>query len=106
MVTPIWERDTEQYTGRSNLDRTSSIRVVTLEGNPWFVAKDICEVLALSTGGKGAASRLLGFLGDDEKQYFAKPKVNLADVRFPNRGAMLISESGLRQAPDSGCSRG
>lgn len=32
---------------------TSSIRVVTLEGNPWFVGADVLRILFGSTGGKG-----------------------------------------------------
>ena len=39
-----------------------SIRTQVIKGNPWFVAKDICEALAL-----GDTSKAVARLNDDEK---------------------------------------
>ena len=40
------------------------VRVVELDGNPWFVAKDVFDVLGYP---KGSRSYQLNQLGDDEK---------------------------------------
>lgn len=41
---------------------TTSVRVVTIDNAPWFVAKDVCAVLGLSNPSKATAT-----LEDDEK---------------------------------------
>lgn len=40
----------------------SQVRTVIRNGEPWFVAKDICDILELEN-----VSRALSTLGDDEK---------------------------------------
>lgn len=47
--------------GRQGVSVTHKVRVVTLEGHPWFVAADVLEVLGLIRGG-----RTLSCLADDE----------------------------------------
>ena len=67
---------------------TSRIRVVTHEGNPWFVAKDVCDVLDM-TASRGT-NMYLRHLDSEEKQPISP---NL----IVTRGSPLtvISESGL-----------
>ena len=38
------------------------VRVVDVDGEPWFVAKDVCECLELTN-----TSQTLSYLDDDEK---------------------------------------
>ena len=40
----------------------NNVRVILKDGNPWFVAKDICSVLGLSN-----VSQSLAILDDDER---------------------------------------
>jgi prophage antirepressor-like protein len=59
------------------------LRVVTIDGNPWFVAADVCKVLGLEN-----ATKALHALGSDEK--------TLTKIQgFRGPAANLISESGL-----------
>lgn len=77
---------------------TSSIRVVTLEGNPWFNTKDVCLVLGFGEHPKGGFSHHLFRVDSDEKMSLKKvlPKSALWSVfeEHANR-VSLISESGL-----------
>ncbi len=68
------------------------VRVVMRDGEPWFVASDVCSILALEN-----VSRALGSLDIDEKsvvQTLTNSKVvnNPGDLRSSSR---IISESGL-----------
>jgi len=65
---------------------SAPIRVVTIDDESWFVAKDIADVLEYSD-----AEAMTRKLDDDEKQ-------NLQIVGFGPRGASLISEAGLYSA--------
>lgn len=68
------------------------------EGNPWFVAADVCRVLDLDLS--GSTYNHLKKLREDEVKTFKKSSLtfsngNLNDASFPNRGANCVSESGL-----------
>ena len=70
---------------------TSNVRVVALEGNPWFVAKDVCNALCIEQ-----ASNACRFLGKDEQQVVTR--TTNSDLFTFGRGSSrltLISESGL-----------
>lgn len=56
-----------------------------IEGNPWFVAKDVCDVLDLQP--KYACGRL----AEMEKTYVARSDLGLT----PGKPMYVISESGL-----------
>lgn len=72
-------------------DNKAAIRVVEIKGNLWFVAKDVCEILALTDD-----RNQLKKLANDEKKIIHRSNVNLTEgLLFPNRGANCISESGL-----------
>lgn len=68
------------------------IRVVEIDGNPWFVAKDVCEVLGLD----GYASQHTKRLDDDECRVMTRTQ-NTSLPIFKGKAARvtLISESGL-----------
>lgn len=71
----------------------SSIRVVIIEGDPWFVAADVCRALEMDVS-KGVF-RYLQRLGADERRLAVRsdtPEIFVGD-RAPT--TTLISESGL-----------
>lgn len=61
------------------------VRVVERSGEPWFVAKDVCDTLAIANG-RDAISRL----DEDEKD-----TVGLTDGTPGNPNMTIVSESGL-----------
>ncbi|EPJ7772221.1 BRO-N domain-containing protein [Enterobacter hormaechei] len=61
------------------------VRVVMVDGNPWFVAKDVCDALTLANSRKALSS-----LDDDEKN-----TVTLSYGKRGNPNVSIISESGL-----------
>lgn len=64
----------------------ASLRALTDEaGEPWFVAKDVCDVLELSNVGQALAR-----LDDDEKS-----SITLNDGTPGNPNRAIVSESGL-----------
>lgn len=70
-------------------DEFGAVRAVTLEGEPWFVAADVCRALGL-----GNSSMAVSKLDDDEKM-----TLNLTDSHSNQRGgaqmATIINEPGL-----------
>ena len=68
------------------------VRVVIRDGDPWFVAKDVCDCLAIAD-----ASQACKNLDDDEKQVVTRsPELSLLFRESSKAQAMmLISESGL-----------
>lgn len=66
--------------------------MVTIEGHPWFVAADVCRCLELGwdkTNNVYAPSRVIGFLGSDERGS------SLIATSGKLRAMLTISESGL-----------
>lgn len=61
------------------------LRSLTIDGQPWFVAKDICDALGLSNPTKALAS-----LDEDERNSLTIQEGNRGN---PNR--VVVSESGL-----------
>lgn len=74
------------------------IRSTQIDGEPWFVAPDVCRALALPVGGPaGGASRYLSRLDAAERQVVRRGEANGSPL-FGNTNApslTLISESGL-----------
>ena len=62
----------------------SQVRIIEQNGEPWFVAKDVCDVLELSD-----VSMTTSKLDDDEKL------VQKLFVSGQNRDVITVSESGL-----------
>lgn len=72
------------------------IRTVIIDGNPWFVAADVCRALGL----EGHASPHLVRLRDDEKRVLKRMEVSNSALEtalfgFRQPSTSLISESGL-----------
>lgn len=63
---------------------SNSVRVVVREGEPWFVAKDVCRVLELDN-----PRSTLALLDDDEKG------VHSMDTLGGNQSMTVVTESGL-----------
>ncbi len=63
---------------------SNQVRVISIDGEPWFVAKDVCSVLEHSD-----VSMACQRLDDDEKL------VQTLFVSGQNRDVVLVSESGL-----------
>lgn len=82
-----------------------SLRAVEIEGEPWFVGKDVAEVLGYSN----TKDALLSHIDDEDKRILQRseittvenliPKsafpVNFVPTDIPNRGLTIINESGL-----------
>jgi len=64
--------------------KSNQVRVIEVNGEPWFVAKDVCDVLEISNN-RDAISRL----DDDEKG------VATTDTLGGNQEMVTVSESGL-----------
>jgi prophage antirepressor-like protein len=62
-----------------------SIRVISMNGDPWFVAQDVCNILDL-----GNVSKACNPLKDREKN-----TITLSDGIAGNPTTLIISESGL-----------
>jgi prophage antirepressor-like protein len=72
-----------------NNPQFGNIRTVTIDGEPWFVGKDIAEALGYTNSKKA--------LGDhvdvEDKQIIQRSQVVTFEI--PNRGLIIINESGL-----------
>lgn len=76
-----------------NHPQFGSIRVITKDNEPWFVAKDVCESLGLSTK-NGTAPHLLTLEADEKWVADRRDCVGLFNrVQAPSY--ILISESGF-----------
>lgn len=60
------------------------LRIVDIDGNPWFIAADVCKALGL-----GNVSKACERLDDDEKL------VSQLVIAGQNRDVLLLNESGL-----------
>lgn len=67
-----------------------AVRVIEIDGQPWFVAADVCRILEIANP-RDAVSRL----DDDERQIINMKTVGIADGNRGNPNANIISESGL-----------
>jgi anti-repressor protein len=65
------------------------VRTVTIEGEPWFVAKDVCDVLEIRN-----PSSTLGLLDDDEKMTLHSMESH-SGQRGGAQFQTVVSESGL-----------
>lgn len=72
-----------------NFEASTSIRAVSIKGEPWFVAKDVCDTLRLTN------SRMaLKALDEDEIANVSLAYTSTNSVK-QNRKVNLISESGM-----------
>lgn len=73
-----------------------------IEGNPWFVAKDVCEVLSYRPHPNGGYQNTLRIVSSDEKKVLEKAHSPGEWVLFEGTSSRvaLISESGLYKLDD------
>jgi prophage antirepressor-like protein len=64
------------------------VRAVERDGNPWFVAKDVCGILGLEN-----VTEALRNFPENEVSNLSNTEVRDADI--PNRGVNIINELGL-----------
>ena len=66
-------------------EQFGTIRTTTIDGEPWFVAKDVCDVLGIATNHLNESGR---GLDDDEI-------TNIPNWENGGRAPLIISEAGL-----------
>lgn len=97
------EVTTFEFFSNAALNTTDRVRVVTIDGNPWFVAADVCRALGVKPQPSGGYSNRLGALARDERRVVASTDTTVDlggrwfSVLFPSGGGRitLISESDL-----------
>lgn len=67
----------------------ADIRTVAIEGEPWFVGKDVAEVL----GYADTKSAISDHVDSEDKRVIQRGQITTFDI--PNRGLTTINESGL-----------
>lgn len=89
----------QSHTGSAMNDLTERafhahrVRTVSIDGQLWFLATDVCDMLGFTT--TAGAAHSIRHLDPDQKRRVSKSDVNVGDVSFPNRGTIVINESGL-----------
>lgn len=66
-----------------------TVRTVTIEGEPWFVGKDIAGIL----GYGNTRDAILSHVDEEDRRVIQKSEN--ATFEIPNRGMSLVNESGL-----------
>lgn len=66
-----------------------TVRTVTIDGEPWFVGKDVAEIL----GYGNTRDAILSHVDDEDRRVIQKSEN--ATFEIPNRGMSLVNESGL-----------
>lgn len=79
---------------------TASIRTILIDGNPWFVAADVCKALGYAEDTGGGFGNTVRPLNDNEKSTLHKAKSHSSDQWLPlfigsAARIRLISEAGL-----------
>lgn len=77
---------------------TSAIRVVTIDGNPWFVAADLCRVLYSDFNRYAGVSKYMQNVGADERMTVNRHTPGIPLDLFVGASApsyVVLSESGL-----------
>lgn len=66
-----------------------SVRTLVVNDEPWFVGKDVADVLGYSNSRKAMADHV----DDEDKEVLTSRNVTLENI--PNRGITVVNESGL-----------
>ncbi|AIS73937.1 antirepressor protein [Lactobacillus phage Ldl1] len=72
-----------------NNEVSNKVRVIEINGDPWFVGKDVATVLGYSNPSKA----VINHVDNEDKQVLSSQNGNLENI--PNRGLLIINESGL-----------
>lgn len=67
------------------------VRVVIIKGEPWFVGKDIVEVLGYENGSRDVNRHV----DSDDKKLLTNQNYQNGTFEIPTRGLTIINESGL-----------
>ena len=67
----------------------NQVRTVEINSEPWFIGKDVAQVLGYSNPSKA----VLDHVDDEDKQILSSQNGNLGNI--PNRGLLIVNESGL-----------
>lgn len=75
--------------------KDNPVRIIQKDGETWFVAKDVCEILGLNNNRQSVAT-----IPEDEKGVISSDtlgdsKVITNDISIPNRGLQIVNEPGL-----------
>mgnify|MGYP002773375939 FL=1 len=70
-------------------DQFGEVRTLTKDGEPWFVGKDVAEIL----GYGNTKDALLNHVDEEDRAILQKSEN--ATFEIPNRGMTIINESGL-----------
>ena len=85
---------TNQITTQTQLStfnfETQQIRVIAVNGKPWFVAKDLCDTLGILNPSKAILN-----LDDDEKMISSDSNLKLGSAGNGAQSLSLVSESGM-----------
>ncbi|HHF6601912.1 TPA: Bro-N domain-containing protein [Haemophilus influenzae] len=85
---------TNQITTQTQLStfnfETQQIRVIAVNGEPWFVAKDLCDTLGILNPSKAILN-----LDDDEKMISSDSNLKLGSAGNGAQSLSLVSESGM-----------
>lgn len=72
-----------------NNEQFGQVRVITKDGEPWFVGKDVAEVLGYLNTKDAIATHVY----EEDKKIIQRSEN--ATLEIPNRGLTIINESGL-----------
>ena len=67
-----------------------SVRIISIENEPWFVAKDLCDTLGISNPSKAILN-----LDEDEKMVSSDSNLKLGAAGNGAQSLSLVSESGM-----------
>ena len=67
-----------------------SVRIISIENEPWFVAKDLCDTLGISNPSKAILN-----LDEDEKMVSSDSNLKLGSAGNGAQSLSLVSESGM-----------
>lgn len=65
------------------------VRAIEIEGEPWFVGRDVASILGYSNPSKAVSIHV----DDEDKKILSSQNGNLENI--PNRGLLTVNESGL-----------
>jgi len=66
------------------------VRTITKDGEPWFVAKDVCDILEIENSRDAIST-----LDQEDRIVVTRSNVGNSDISLPNRGLQFVNESGL-----------
>ena len=74
-----------------NNEEFGEIRTVNIDGEPWFVGKDVAEALGYQNGSRDINNHI----EEDDRRIITNQNYQNSTLEIPNRGLIIINESGL-----------